>query len=233
MNRYEPDQKLVLGHDLSTLQQLEDVGRTFSDDGWAQLVEQIVAHHGATYIRERLWVNPPIPYNDLLHILMIARRIKAAGLGTPWGERNGDQDSGGCHLVWERVMYEFSSALIVAGDTVGPKRALLWAFTKQQQTGGLFPQNSYIDGTPYFSGIQMDEQAFPIMLAWKLGITDKQDYLQHIKPTADLIVKSGGVTGQERWEENGGYSPSTLAAEISGLVCAAGIARINGDTASQ
>src|SRR5215471_11878934 len=61
-----------------------------------------------------------------------------AGLGTPWGESNGDQDSGGYHLVWERDMYEFSSALIVAGDTVDPKRALLWAFTKQQQTGGLF-----------------------------------------------------------------------------------------------
>ena len=156
-----------------------------------------------------------------------------AGLGTPWGEINGDQDAGGYHLVWERDMYEFSSALIVAGDTADPKRALLWAFTKQQLPGGLFPQNSYVDGSPYFNGIQMDEQAFPIMLAWKLGVTDKQDYLQHIKPTADLIAKSGGVTGQERWEENGGYSPSTLAAMISGLVCAADIARINGDPTSQ
>src|SRR6266566_89397 len=80
MNRSEADQKLVLGHDLSTLQQLEDVGRTFSDEGWAQPVERIVAHHGATYIRERLWVNPPIAYNDLPHILTMARRIKAAGL---------------------------------------------------------------------------------------------------------------------------------------------------------
>jgi glucoamylase len=156
-----------------------------------------------------------------------------AGLGTPWGESNGDQDAGGYHLVWERDMYEFSSALIVAGDTADPKRALLWAFTTQQLPGGLFPQNSYVDGTPFYNGVQMDEQAFPIMLAWKLGVTDKQDYLQHIKPTADFIVKAGGVTGQERWEENGGYSPSTLAAMISGLVCAADIARINGDSANQ
>ncbi|GAC1347980.1 MAG: carbohydrate-binding module family 20 domain-containing protein [Ktedonobacteraceae bacterium] len=156
-----------------------------------------------------------------------------AGLGTPWGASNGDQDAGGYHLVWERDMYEFSSALIVAGDTADPKRALLWAFTKQQLPGGLFPQNSYVDGSPFYSGVQMDEQAFPIMLAWKLDLIDKQDYLQHIKPTADLIVRSGGLTGQERWEENGGYSPSTLAAMISGLVCAADIARINGDSASQ
>jgi glucoamylase len=129
-------------------------------------------------------------------------------------------------------MYEFSSALIVAGDTADPKRALLWAFNTQQ-IGALFPQNSYVDGSPYYTGTQMDEQAYPIMLAWKLGVTDKQDYLHHIKPTADLLVKSGGVTGQDRWEENGGYSPSTIAAEISGLVCAAAIARINGDTAGQ
>ena len=156
-----------------------------------------------------------------------------AGLGTPWGASNGDQDAGGYHLVWERDMYEFSSALIIAGDTADPKRALLWAFTTQQLPGGLFPQNSYVDGSPFYNGIQMDEQAFPIMLAWKLGVTDTKDYLQHIKPTADLIAKSGGVTGQERWEENGGYSPSTLAAMISGLVCAADIARINGDTAAQ
>lgn len=80
MHRYEPDDKLVLGQDLSTLQQLEDAGRTFSDDGWVQPVEQIVAQHGATYIRERLWVNPPIPYNDLPHLLTMAKRIQAAGL---------------------------------------------------------------------------------------------------------------------------------------------------------
>jgi len=80
MDRHELDHKMVLGHDLSTLQQLEDVGRTFSDDGRVQPVEQIVAYHGATYIRERLWVNPPIPYNDLSHILIMARRIKTAGL---------------------------------------------------------------------------------------------------------------------------------------------------------
>src|SRR5260370_21669426 len=80
MNRHEPDHKMVLGHDLSTLQQLEDVGRTFSDDGTVPLVEQIVAHHSATYVRERPWVNPPIPYNDLPHILTIPSRIKPADL---------------------------------------------------------------------------------------------------------------------------------------------------------
>ena len=155
-----------------------------------------------------------------------------AGLGTPWGDSTGD-GNGGYHLVWERDMYEFASALIVAGDTADPIRAVHWAFNTQQQSDGHFPQNSFVNGTPYWNGIQMDEQAFPIMLAWKLGITDSSDYTNHIKPAANYIVQHGPTTGQERWEENGGYSPSTIAAEIAGLVTAADIARINGDTSSQ
>jgi glucoamylase len=154
-----------------------------------------------------------------------------AGLGTPWGDTNGDGDSG-YHLVWERDMYEFSSALIVAGDTADPARAVKWAFNTQQESDGHFPQNSYVNGTPYWPGIQMDEQAFPLILAWKLGITDSGDFT-HIKNAANYIINHGPSTGEERWEENGGYSPSTIAAEIAGLVCAADIARVNGDTADQ
>ncbi len=71
---------LVLGHDISTLQQEESVGKTFSDHGRVQPLEKILVNHGATYIRERLWVNPPAPFNDLPHILTMAKRAKAAGL---------------------------------------------------------------------------------------------------------------------------------------------------------
>ena len=152
-----------------------------------------------------------------------------AGLGTPWGDTNGDGD-GGYHLVWERDMYEFSSALIVAGDTADPTRAVEWAFTTQQESDGHFPQNSWVNGTPYWNGIQMDEQAFPIILAWKLGLTDSTTF-SHVKSAANYIVNHGPSTGQDRWEENSGYSPSTIAAEIAGLVCAAALAQDNGDTA--
>src|SRR5579885_2136942 len=155
-----------------------------------------------------------------------------AGLGVPWGASNGDGNAGGYHLVWERDMYEFSSALIVAGDTADPTRAVEWAFNTQQQSDGHFPQNSYVNGTPYWNGIQMDEQAFPIILAWKLGLSDSATFA-HVKSAASYIVGHGPSTGQDRWEENGGYSPSTIAAEIAGLVCAADLARANGDTADE
>jgi arabinogalactan endo-1,4-beta-galactosidase len=71
---------LVLGHDLSTLQQEEDVGRAYSDSGRVQPLEKIVKAHGASHVRLRLWVDPPIPYNDLPHVLSMAQRIKDAGL---------------------------------------------------------------------------------------------------------------------------------------------------------
>ena len=38
---------------------------------------------------------------------------------------------------------------------------------------------------------------------------------------AAYLILQGPVTGQDRWEENAGYSPSTLATVIASLVCAA------------
>jgi glucoamylase len=102
-----------------------------------------------------------------------------------------------------------------------------------QQPDGHFVQNAFLDGTPYWNSVQMDETALPIVLAWKLGRTDAATYTKHIKPAADYIVKYGPVTGQERWEENSGYSPGTIATEIAGLVCAADIAKVNGDATSE
>ncbi|HEY9610269.1 glycoside hydrolase family 15 protein [Allocoleopsis sp.] len=163
-----------------------------------------------------------------------------AGLGNPWGNSNysictpfGIPMQGGYHLVWPRDLYQIASALIVAGDTATASKSLDWLLTTLQQPDGHFVQNAFLDGTPYWNSVQMDETALPIVLAWKLGRTDAATYTKHIKPAADYIVKHGSVTQQERWEENSGYSPGTIAAEIAGLVCAADIARVNGDTTSE
>jgi glucoamylase len=162
-----------------------------------------------------------------------------AGLGNPWGNSSysictpfGIPMQGGYHLVWPRDLYKIASALIVAGDTATASKSLDWLLTTMQQPDGHFLQNAFLDGTPYWNSVQMDETAFPIVLAWKLGHTDADTYRKHIKPAADYLIKHGPVTGQERWEENSGYSPAIIAAEIAGLVCAADIAKINGDTTS-
>ena len=155
-----------------------------------------------------------------------------ASASIPWGEAMGDDDLGGYHLVWVRDMVNSATALLACGDKVTPLRALVYLACSQQPDGG-FPQNFWIDGTPYWKGIQLDEVAFPIMLAWRLW---KEDALAQFDPypmvmaAARYLMQSGPVTQQERWEEASGFSPSTLAAAIAALICAADFARSRGDT---
>ncbi|MGH7917373.1 MAG: glycoside hydrolase family 15 protein, partial [Candidatus Binataceae bacterium] len=157
-----------------------------------------------------------------------------ASLSIPWGEARGDEDLGGYHLVWTRDMINSATGLLAAGDAVTPLRALIYLACSQRDDGG-FPQNFWIDGEPYWSGIQLDEVAFPIMLAWRLqaarGLADFDPY-EMVMAAAHFLIRHGPATPQERWEENSGYSPSTLASNIAALICAAGFASHRGDEAS-
>jgi glucoamylase len=146
-----------------------------------------------------------------------------ASLSIPWGEAKGDQDLGGYHLVWTRDLVHSATALLATGQIGTPLRALIWLAAIQRPDGS-FPQNSWIDGTAYWSGLQLDQVAFPILLAWRLH---KQDALDLFSPRAMILraaarlIAQGPVTAQDRWEENAGYSPSTLAVVIAALVCTA------------
>lgn len=159
----------------------------------------------------------------------------AASLTIPWGnDVDASKESvGGYHLVWARDLYEVATAFLAMGDRAAAERALNYLFETQQKPDGSFPQNSWLDGRPYWPSLQMDEVSYPIILAWQLGQTDKDVFEKHIKPAANFVTSHGPSTPEERWEEETGYSPSTIAAEIAGLICAADIARINGDEASQ
>jgi glucoamylase len=154
-----------------------------------------------------------------------------ASMAIPWGEAKGDEDSGGYHLVWTRDMVSSASSLLAAGDHQTAVRALIYLATNQQEDGG-FAQNFWIDGTPYWTGIQLDEVAFPILLAWQLhsqnAIANFDIYPMVIR-AANFLVRHGPVTHQERWEEASGYSPSTLASNIAALICAAAFARDRDD----
>src|SRR5205085_2108286 len=150
----------------------------------------------------------------------------------PWAWGTGlENPSGAYHLVWARDLYQIATALLAAGDTAGAHRALDYLFLRQQKSDGSFPQNSTVDGTPHWTNTQLDEVADPIVLAWQLGQFDAGTYA-HVKRAADYIVANGPATPQERWENQSGWSPATIAAEVAGLVCAADIARRNGDAAS-
>jgi len=162
------------------------------------------------------------------------RGATIASPSIPWGggPNANEPTISGYHAVWSRDLYQVATALDAIGDRPAANRALDYLFRVQQRPDGSFPQNSWVDGRPIGGGLQMDQVALPLVLAHQFGRTDRNTWLKHIKPAADLIVQKGPATGQDRWEEKSGYSPATIAAEIAGLVCAADIARRNRDSGS-
>ena len=207
--------------------------------------------HREGYVRQwqRTVVNPKFDFSDdtgdgggmyrLSRCVLLAHEDKVfqgamvASLSIPWGETKGEGDLGGYHLVWTRDLVQSATALLATGQTGTPLRALIWLAAIQRR-GGSFPQNSWLNGSAYWSGLQLDEIAAPTLLAWRLhkervtlGLFDP--CVMMLRAAAYLILQ-GPVTGQERWEENAGYSPSTLATVIASLVCAAALGKEHGHT---
>jgi glucoamylase len=167
----------------------------------------------------------------LAHEDKVFQGAMVASLSIPWGETKGEGDRGGYHLVWTRDLVQSATALLASGQTGTPLRALIWLAAIQRGDGS-FPQNSWLNGVAYWSGLQLDEIAAPTLLAWRLrkegvalGLFDP--WIMMLRAAAYLILQ-GPVTSQERWEENAGYSPSTLATVIASLVCAAELGREHG-----
>src|SRR5947199_2678479 len=207
--------------------------------------------HRQGYVRQwqRAVVNPKFDFSNdtsdaggmyrLSRCVLLAHEDKVfqgalvASLSIPWGETKGEGDRGGYHLVWTRDLVQSATALLATGQTGTPLRALIWLAAIQRRDGS-FPQNSWLNGPAYWSGLQLDEIAAPTLLAWRLrkegvalGLFDPRIMMQR---AAAYLILQGPVTGQERWEENAGYSPSTLATVIASLVCAAALGKELGHT---
>lgn len=179
-----------------------------------------------------------------------------ASLSIPWGDAfegstsnlrlySTPRGTGGYHLVWPRDLFHIARAFLGIHDIDTAKNCL--RFLKKIQYGsqegrwnfaprlipkqGGFPQNTWVDGEPFWQGLQMDEVAFPLILAWHLwqaGELNLEEYWPMIESAAHLIAQHGPWTAQERWEENYGISPSTVAAEIAALICASDLALAKG-----
>ena len=156
-----------------------------------------------------------------------------ASLSIPWGFNKGDEDLGGYHLIWPRDLVESAGALLAAGAVVDSVRVLRYLEVTQEAAGN-WAQNLWLDGRPYWGGVQMDETAFPILLLDLLrreapkALGELQRWWPMVRNAAGFILRNGPVTQQDRWEEDAGYSPFTLAAEISALLAAADIADLTG-----
>jgi glucoamylase len=159
-----------------------------------------------------------------------------ASLAVPWGFSKGDGDLGGYHLVWPRDMVEAAGGLLAAGAKAEAREALVYIEATQEDDGH-WPQNMWADGRPYWDGVQMDETALPILLvdlARRQGALQAHDlggrgFWPMVRRAAAFLVRNGPVTQQDRWEEDGGYTPFTLAAEIAALLAAADLAELAGE----
>ena len=165
-----------------------------------------------------------------------------ASLGSPWGQAVSAGDTpggkpvyfGSYREVFARDLYESFTGLMAAGDVSTARATVRFLFERQQLADGRFPRNSLVNGkqAPDTGGDQLDETAYPILMAYQAGLKSDADlWSDHVKKAADFVVAHGPSFGSERWEEQGGYSPSTIAAEIAGLVAAGRIADVNGDHA--
>ena len=152
-----------------------------------------------------------------------------ASLSIPWGFSKGDDDLGGYHLVWPRDLAEAGGGFIAAGAWQEARRVLRY-LQVTQEADGHWSQNMWLDGTPYWHGIQMDETALPVLLvdlASRHGVLDSREpkeFWPMVRRAAAFLVRNGPVSPQDRWEEEPGYSPFTLAAEIAALLVAAELA---------
>ena len=157
-----------------------------------------------------------------------------ASLSVPWGFNKGDEDLGGYHLVWPRDLVETASAFVAAGAPDDAIRILRY-LEVTQEADGHWAQNLWLDGRPYWGGLQMDETSFPILLTDLLRreagdrLGDLARWWPMVHKAATFLVRNGPVTQQDRWEEDAGYSPFTLAAEVSALLAAADIAELVGE----
>ncbi len=159
-----------------------------------------------------------------------------ASLSIPWGFSKGDNDLGGYHLVWSRDMVETAGGLLAAGAHEDVRRVLGY-LQKTQQPDGHWSQNMWLDGSPYWNGIQMDETALPILLVdlarreKALSAGDVAKFWPMVKMAAGYLARNGPVSSQDRWEEDPGYTPFTVAAEIAALLAAAELADLSHEPA--
>ena len=161
-----------------------------------------------------------------------------ASLASPWGQATSAGDPANTYFgsyreVFARDLYEAFTALLTDGDLTTARATTRFLLLQQQLPDGSMPRNSLVNGkvAPDSFNTQLDEVAYPILMAEQSGLGGDSTLWPHIKSAANYLISHGPAAGPERWEEQSGYSPSTIAAEIAGLVAAGTIARQHHDDA--
>ena len=144
-----------------------------------------------------------------------------ASLSVPWG--NSRDDRGGYHLVWPRDLVQSATAMLAFGAEQEARDTLRYLIATQKQDGSWY-QNQWLGGTPYWQGLQLDETAFPVLLAASMAERKALDGIavtDMVHRALCFIAATGPSSPQDRWEENAGINTFTLSACIAALVAGA------------
>jgi glucan 1,4-alpha-glucosidase len=163
-----------------------------------------------------------------------------SSLADPWGQATAANSATNglasvdvnYRVIFERDFYETFTGFLADGDLAEARLMTRFVFGRVQLADGSFPRDALVNGAVASDNyvLEPDEQAFPLIMAWESGLGgDRALWAGHVRPAADFLVAHGPVYGDERWEDQAGYSPSTIATEIAGLVAAGRIAQLNGD----
>jgi len=150
------------------------------------------------------------------------RGAMVASLSVPWGESG--EERPGYHLVWPRDLVESSGALLALGAEVEAREILRYLIATQGKDGG-WHQNQWLGGKPNWTGIQLDQVAFPVLLAGTLADRNALDGIEvgdMTQRALSFIARHGPISPQDRWEENSGVNTFTLSVCIAALVSGAG-----------
>ena len=147
------------------------------DDAWQRHIDQWEQWHARCGTRAQVAHEVPATVRQQLSTSAMVLRAHqdktypgamVASLSIPWG--NTRDERGGYHLVWPRDLVECASALLALGGEAEARDVLRYLIATQHADGHWY-QNQWLGGAPYWQGVQLDEAAFPVLLAPVTGGT--------------------------------------------------------------
>lgn len=200
------------------------------DEPWRRQIEAWKTWRGKRQTRFTVHADLPEALREQLLISAMVLRVHqdqtypgamVASLSIPWG--NTRDERGGYHLVWPRDLVECAGALVALGAEDKAREILRYLIATQHADGHWY-QNQWLGGKSFWEGIQLDEAAFPVLLAASLaehGALDDIAIEDMVRRALSFIAHNGPASNQDRWEENAGVNTFTLAVCIAALVAGA------------
>lgn len=187
----------ICGADLSFLQQLQDTGAHFYDANGLPVDELAFFHdQGVNYVRLRIWVNPSDGYNDLAHTLVLAKRIKAFGMGLLLDFHYSDTWTDPAHqtkpAAWttlsftdlEDMMYTYTKQVVGALSQQGTPPDMVQI--GNEITVGLLWEEGRVDG----------EKNWPSLIGLlQAGVRG----VREAAPAAQIMLHIAGNQGVSQW----------------------------------